>query len=241
MADQTKKSCFVISPIGDDGTKTRRQSDCVLEYIIKPSLTGLNYSDPVRVDKADKPTHITTEIILNLVHANLVIADLSDLNANVFYELGIRHAYRKPCILLSDWEVRPPFDVAGVNTIRYIYDDPKSHSEVIMRIRDQIATFDQSTGVSNPVSVALGLERLSESGDSLERIVLSLSEQVESLQTEMEKIKSDKAREVVVNALLGASPSPQPSRISRGILTSLANDSRMGSLLGGDHTRADDK
>ncbi|MFL4468883.1 hypothetical protein ACERZ8_02990 [Tateyamaria armeniaca] len=102
-------------------------------------MEGLGYGDPIRVDKSDKPTHITTEIIQQLVAADLVIADLSALNANVFYELGIRHAYKKPCILVSDWVEKPPFDVAGINTIKYVYDDPTSHAQVIKRIRVQLS------------------------------------------------------------------------------------------------------
>jgi hypothetical protein len=97
--------------------------------MIKPSLDQMGYDDPIRVDKADKPSHITTEIIRNLINADLVIADLSDTNPNVFYELGIRHAFKKACVLLADGDKPFPFDVAHINTIKYVYDDPNSHKE----------------------------------------------------------------------------------------------------------------
>ena len=185
----TEKSCFVVSPIGEVGSKTRRQADCVFEYIIKPALQDRGYADPLRVDREDKPSHITTEIITRLVEADLVVADLSGLNANVFYELGIRHAYRKPTILLSDWEVSPPFDVAGINIIKYIHDDPSSHEDAIGRIRGQLDSIVSSDSVSNPVTVALGFQNLSEKGDDLSELVVSIASQLERLQWDMAEIK----------------------------------------------------
>ena len=199
----TQKTCFVICPIGEEGSKTRRQSDCVFEYIIKPYIEGLGFLDPIRVDKADLPSHITTEIIRNLVNANLVVADLSALNPNVFYELGIRHAYRKPCILISDWEMKPPFDVAGTNVISYTYDDPRSHKETVARIRGQIESFEDNSQVSSPVTVALGVDKLSEEGDDLTRFVLTLAEQVQALQVEADQRRTTAAKSALFDALIG--------------------------------------
>lgn len=193
------KTCFVISPIGDDESQTRRQSDCVFEYIIIPALGGLGYDHPIRIDMDDKPAHITTEIIKNLVHADLVIADLSAVNANVFYELGIRHAYQKPCILISDWVVRPPFDVSGINVIKYVYDDPKSNKQTSNRISEQIKSFEGSSDVSSPVTIALGFERLSEAGDDISKLVSTLAEQVERLQHQFDRERTEALKRPVSN------------------------------------------
>jgi len=185
-----KKSCFVISPIGNAGSDTRRRSDCAFEYIIKPSLNGLGYDEPERVDKSDKPTHITTEIILQLVNADLVIADLSELNANVFYELGIRHAFKKPCILMSNWEKKPPFDVSGINVIDYIHDDPQSHKKAIGRIKSQIEVFGIEGNVSNPVTVAFGFEKLEESGDEKDKMISELVRRVDGMSNEISSLQT---------------------------------------------------
>jgi len=50
----------------------------------------------IRADKISEPGIITTQIIGHIVDAELVIADLTDKNPNVFYELAIRHAIRNP-------------------------------------------------------------------------------------------------------------------------------------------------
>lgn len=195
------KTCFVACPIGDAGSQVRRQSDCLLEYIIKPSLEGHGYCEPVRVDKSDKPAHITTEIIQNLISSDLVIADLSTLNPNVFYELGIRHAFKKPCILVSDWKDRPPFDVAGINTIKYVYDDPNSHSEVITRIRDQLTAFGNKNEVSNPVTIALGFGRLEESGDDIAQLFVQMSEKIEFLASKVDESTDERFREAPMTSV----------------------------------------
>ena len=198
-------NCFVISPIGEDGSQTRRQSDMVFEYIIKPALVaiGMDAGAIHRVDKSDKPTHITTEIIGNLVNYDLVIADLSDLNANVFYELGIRHAFKKPCILISDWKIRPPFDVSGINVISYKYDDVSSHLECSQRIQSQFNSFKNSESVSNPVTIALGFEKLSEKGDDMSKLVVTIAAKVEELQSEIFELQSKEERRRVSSLAFG--------------------------------------
>lgn len=198
------EKCFVISPIGEDASQTRRQSDLVFEYIIIPALleSGFEKANIHRVDKSDRPAHITTEIIGNLVHYDLVIADLSELNANVFYELGIRHAFKKPCILISDWKNRPPFDVSGTNVIRYVHDDVASHLACRNRIKAQVTDIRLTDSVSNPVTVALGFERLSEDGDDVSKLIVSLSEKVESLQGQISELQSAEAKRSIVSQIL---------------------------------------
>ncbi|TMV06320.1 hypothetical protein FGK63_14270 [Ruegeria sediminis] len=212
----TQKTCFVVSPIGDRGTDVRRQADCVLEYIIKPALAGLDYDEPIRVDRLDKPTHITTEIVQHLISAELVIADLSGSNANVFYELGIRHAFQKPCIMLSNWDPRPPFDVSGSNIIQYVHDDPSSHSEAVTRIRNQIEKFGDGNPVSNPVTVANGFTKLETSGDDKDQIVATLVKKVDDLSGRL--LAFERNRELVSdllttrNALADFSPENSANR-----------------------------
>lgn len=82
MAAQ-KKSCFVISPIGPDGSETRRKADEVFHYIVKPVVSDLGY-ELFRADQIDESGTITTQIIQKLVSYDLVVADLSERNPNVF-------------------------------------------------------------------------------------------------------------------------------------------------------------
>ena len=92
-----KKTCFVISPIGKNGDDIRKNADEVLEYIINPICEKYGYS-VIRADKMANSGLITKAIIEQIISSDLVIADLTGSNPNVFYELAIRHSYRKPAI-----------------------------------------------------------------------------------------------------------------------------------------------
>jgi len=110
------KTCFVVSPIGDEQSETRLRSDIVLNYIIKPVVEKLGYS-VIRSDHMPYPGLINNQIIDQLIQAHLVIADMSDHNPNVFYETAIRHVTGKPCIHLMQEGQPLPFDLSTFRTI----------------------------------------------------------------------------------------------------------------------------
>ncbi|MBN2209187.1 MAG: hypothetical protein JW759_07815 [Candidatus Coatesbacteria bacterium] len=93
------KVCFVIAPIGDPDSDVRKRSDQVVKHVIHPALKPLGY-EAVRADQISEPGMITTQIIQHIIDDALLIADLSGRNPNVFYELAIRHALRKPYMQL---------------------------------------------------------------------------------------------------------------------------------------------
>jgi hypothetical protein len=76
-----KKKCFVISPIGKEGSEERKWVDEVLKLIIEPAAEDYEI---IRSDKISKPGMITTQIIQLLAEADLVVADLSGLNPECF-------------------------------------------------------------------------------------------------------------------------------------------------------------
>src|ERR1700720_423457 len=88
------KTCFVIGPIGDVGSKIRQDADDFMNYIVTPcpALAEFDYAPPVRADQLNEPRRITSQVIKLLVEADLVIADLTGNNPNVYYELSLRHA-----------------------------------------------------------------------------------------------------------------------------------------------------
>ena len=110
------KLCFVISPLGEPDSETRKRSDQVLKYVVRPAVESCGYS-AVRADKIDKPGMITSQVIQHVVDDALVVADLTERNPNVFYELAIRHALRKPFVQIIRKGDTIPFDVANSRTI----------------------------------------------------------------------------------------------------------------------------
>lgn len=126
----TNKAIFVACPIGDEGTATREHADYVLTHLIKETISHFQLSDldVIRADKVAKAGKITTQIIRNLIEADVVISDLSELNPNVMYEIGIRQALLKPYILIAPNGTALPFDLKDSRTIFYDTSSvPKMH------------------------------------------------------------------------------------------------------------------
>jgi hypothetical protein len=110
------KTCFVIAPIGKDGSEQRKYSDMILESFVRRALEKTDL-DVVRADKIGDPGMISEQVIHYLIHSALVIADLSFHNPNVFYELAIRHMIGKPTVHLIRKEDPIPFDLKDFRTI----------------------------------------------------------------------------------------------------------------------------
>jgi hypothetical protein len=173
-----KKICFVISPIGEEESETRKRSDQVLKHIITGPAEQLGY-EVIRADKISEPGIITTQIIQYIVDAALVIADLTERNPNVFYELAIRHAIRKPLVQLIKKGESIPFDVAATRIIQFDIHNLDSVAAAKDEILSQVESLETGKGeVHNPISASIDLKMLKESANAEER---SLADVVEAI------------------------------------------------------------
>lgn len=151
------KVCFYITPIGEPDSEERRHSDLFLSSIVEPALDEFELK-VIRADDIGEAGMISRQIIEHIVHARLVIADLSYHNPNVFYELCLRHACRKPTVQIIRASDRLPFDLDQVRTIKIdtssIYSlVPKleTHkSEIANQVRRALNDPD---AVDNPISI----------------------------------------------------------------------------------------
>lgn len=112
--------CFVISPIGKEGTDIHREFKEVLDYIIKPAFEESGYNHKViRADEIDRSGSFIKDILESLYSSHIVIADLTGQNPNVFYELGVRHSLRPRTILIAQNIDDIPSDLREYRTIIY--------------------------------------------------------------------------------------------------------------------------
>ena len=111
---------FDTKPTGraESGVPTEVDFDALWQRVYFPVLSGLGYQ-AVRADR-DVGALIISEMIQRLALADLVVADLTLPNANVYYEIGVRHAAkREGCVLVAaDW-AKPVFDLAQIRQLRY--------------------------------------------------------------------------------------------------------------------------
>ena len=151
-----EKTCFYITPIGEEGTEQRKHSDLFLGALIEPALKGFGL-DVVRADKIGQPGIITSQILEHLMKSKLVIADLSFHNPNVFYEMAIRHFTKLPIIQICRKSDRLPFDVNQVRTIPIDTTDIYTLIPKLETYRSEIATVVRSAiegqAGSNPISI----------------------------------------------------------------------------------------
>lgn len=164
-----QKDCFVIAPIGEPDSSTRKRSDQVLKHVICPAAEACNYK-ATRADQISEPGMITSQVIQHIVDDPLVIADLTERNPNVFYELAIRHAIRKPLVQLIKKGEQIPFDVAGTRTIHVDHHDLDSVEEAKAEIISQIQSLEADSSIlETPISVSLDLQTLRQSDNPEQR------------------------------------------------------------------------
>jgi hypothetical protein len=117
--------CLVIGPIGSALAPVGSQEHtvyteaiAVLGTVIEPA-TSLFGISPIRADGIRKPGEIPDQLYRALRDWELVIADLTDANPNVMYELALRHVTGKCTIAISEYK-RLPFDVQHIRTEQFV-------------------------------------------------------------------------------------------------------------------------
>lgn len=122
-----KPLCFVLMPFGKKSDSSGRMIDFddVYYSIIKPAIERAEL-DPIRSDEEGIGGSIHKPMFERLMLCEYAVADLTTGNANVFYELGIRHAVRPHSTTILFCEgTNLPFDVAPLNGIPYRVDAPE--------------------------------------------------------------------------------------------------------------------
>jgi hypothetical protein len=116
-----KATCFVIMPFGRKPGSSGREIDfdAIWEHGIAPAVRDAGL-DPIRADEDVSAGLIHKAMFERLVLSEYAVADLSIINPNVYYELGIRHAVRpQTTVLTAASDCRLPFDVAHLRTLPY--------------------------------------------------------------------------------------------------------------------------
>ncbi len=135
---------FMVMPFGRKATSLTEKDvpadvdfDALWERVYQPILEERGYK-AVRADR-DAGALIISDMIQRLAIADLVVADITIANANVYYEVGVRHAAReKGCVLVgADW-ARPVFDLAQMRAVRFPLADGDLSDATAREARDRL-------------------------------------------------------------------------------------------------------
>jgi tetratricopeptide (TPR) repeat protein len=116
-----KPFCFVLMPFGKktDAAGVLIDFDAIYQKIITSAIAGAGLQ-PIRADEELTGGIIHKPMFERLMLCEYAVADLTTSNANVFYELGVRHAVRPwSTVLLFAESSRLPFDIAYLRALPY--------------------------------------------------------------------------------------------------------------------------
>jgi hypothetical protein len=186
------KRCFVIGPIGPRASDIRVAADHFIKYIVGPCIEDLKlgFSKPDRADQLPEPGRITSQVVELLKKADLVIADLTGYNANVYYELSLRHAIGLPTVHMAAEGTALPFDLAGERVIPYtmhVSDVDRAKEDLEAQIR---RVLEPGYKPRNPILDAIGLISLERSTEPAQQALATLTHDVQNLRGDIATLKS---------------------------------------------------
>lgn len=120
--DPRKPLCFVIMPFGikkDWSSGLEINFNAIYDLGIRPGIEAAGL-EPIRADEEQTGGIIHKPMFERLILCDFAVADLTTANANVFYEIGVRHAVRPATTLTIFAEKHlPPFDVNYLRSVPY--------------------------------------------------------------------------------------------------------------------------
>jgi hypothetical protein len=195
------KCCFVISPIGPRASDIRVAADNFMKYIVNPCVEGLGleFDKPIRADQLPEPGRITSQVVEFLKSADLVVADLTRYNANVYYELSFRHAIGRPTVHMAVEGTDLPFDLAGERVIPYtmhVSDVDRAKEDLEAQIK---RVLEPGYKPRNPILDAVGLITLEASKDPTQRALAAITREMQDLRGDVAALRSGSLNTMVQN------------------------------------------
>jgi hypothetical protein len=144
--------CFVIMPFSATASCSEDEWTQIFEHVFKPGIEAAGLDYECRRSDANRGNLISA-IIRSLHEAHVVLADLTDQNPNVFYELGVRHTLKNRTILVAQNRQNIPFDLQPYANHIYEWKTQGGRQSFATTIRELLADVDaEPERPDNPVS-----------------------------------------------------------------------------------------
>lgn len=154
MTTEQKKKCFVIMPFSETKPEhTEEYWDNHFNNFLKPLIE----SAPLEAYRAyPLRSDIIEQIVKDLITAPIVVADLTDANPNVYWELGVRQSFKYGTITIAQQGTPLPSDIVSKGTLYYVSQQSTGYTENVEFItRLNEALRDCLNNPESPDSVVL--------------------------------------------------------------------------------------
>ena len=187
-----KKKCFIITPISNKDSDIRKEIESIIDNAIEPAI-GEKFDIKV-AHREFQLGSIIDGIIKMIYEADLIIANVTDLNPNVIYELGLAHGICKPVIIISNERTKLSFDLSVENTL-FFSDGPACISEIKEGIKKMECRIDYERGSFGPVYSTLKAnvleKKLQETNINLkDELFLFWEDAIKRLETKIDESKN---------------------------------------------------
>jgi hypothetical protein len=151
-------TCFVMMPFGE-------WFDRYYQEIYAPAIKEAGF-EPIRGDELFNTGSVVEQIWEQIEKAKLLLADLSGKNPNVFYELGLAHAAKKPVVFTAAQLEDVPFDLRHLRVIIYDIREPEWAARLRKSVSDYLRNAAKEPGKSIPHPFRQAVEEQAASGRS---------------------------------------------------------------------------
>lgn len=202
MENDKQHVCFVIMGFGNKTDYTTGKTinlDSVYKKVIRPAAEKAECR-VIRADEIMESGLIDVSMFAFIYRADIVIADITTLNPNAMYELGVRHSLKKrPTIIVNDDNSKIPFDIAHNRIFSIEHDTDKLAATKINKSIDNLSdliskVLDDDVVDSPTYTFMPALSEPQISDEEIEKLIGDLKSREESiyaLTTKAQKLKAD--------------------------------------------------
>jgi len=172
------KICFVIMPFGLRNVEGKEiDFDKIYQNVFEPAINAVLLPEggclqAKRTDKDYFSANIDTEMFQYLEYSRFALVDITGLNANVFYELGVRHhGNQSGTAIFRQADKVIPFDISHIKAFPYEFEPVAQVQASRMLITEVLTESLVYNRIDSPVQVALAAQRLQ--GYPIEQLLIA--------------------------------------------------------------------
>jgi len=173
------RTCFVIMPFGTKPVgKHKVNFDRIYDEIFKPAVSAVALPEggklrPARTDRDFFAGDIGQEMFQYLNDSRFALADITALNPNVMYEIGVRHAVRQSgTAIFRQGDATIPFDINHIKAFPYSYRPEKNADAARALIRRVLRDSLAQNALDSPVQIALKAQKTEPQRDEVQPLLL---------------------------------------------------------------------